>query len=119
MTASRPLRAASDPPDSAPPPDHLARSESLWRSTVEAFELEPHQLELLLRACQAADVADEARTTLSTEGLTFAGADGSPRAHPAVAIERDARLAVARLLRELRLDEEPAEARPPRRGGRR
>lgn len=119
MTANRPLRADGPPPATAPPPTHLARSVDLWASTVEAFDLEPHQLELLRRACEASDVADEARATLAADGITFAGADGSPRAHPAVAIERDARLAVARLLRELRLDDAPApDPRPPR-GGRR
>lgn len=120
MTASRPLKAEGPPPATAPPPEHLARSVDLWCSTVDAFDLEPHQLELLRRACEASDVADEARATLADDGITFTGPDGSPRAHPAVAIERDARLAVARLLRELRLDEAPAaDPRPPRGGQRR
>lgn len=120
MTANRPLRPAAAPPPTAPSPTHLARSTDLWTSTVEAFEFEPHQLEVLRRACEASDVADEARAVLAADGITFTGADGSERAHPAVAIERDARLAVARLLRELRLDEAPTpDPRPPRGGSRR
>jgi phage terminase small subunit len=119
MTASRPLRAAPAPPATTPPPDHLARSVDLWSSTVEDFDLEPHQLELLRRACEASDTADAAGEVVRAEGVTVLDRFGAARAHPAVAVERDARTAVARLLRELRLDEEPAEARPPRRGGRR
>lgn len=119
MTANRPLRAAVAPPATAPPPSHLARSVDLWSSTVAAFELEPHQLELLRRACEASDVADAAGEVVRAEGVTVLDRFGAARAHPAVNVERDARLAVARLLRELRLDEEPEDARPPRRGGRR
>jgi hypothetical protein len=45
---------------------------------------------------------------------------GEVRAHPLVAVKRDARLAVARLARELRITEPEAEdPRPPRLTGRR
>ena len=47
-----------------------------------------------------------AREILETEGLTVQTAGGI-KPHPAIAIERDSRLAVARLLRELDLDTEP------------
>lgn len=119
MTANRPLRTAPAPPATAPPPKHLARSVDLWRSTVDEFELESHQLELLRRCCEASDTADAAGEVVRAEGVTVLDRFGAARAHPAVAVERDARLAVARLLRELRLGEEPADSRPPRRGGRR
>jgi phage terminase small subunit len=42
----------------------------------------------------------EAREAVAAHGLTFEGKDG-PRPRPEVAIERDARIAFARIVREL------------------
>lgn len=81
------------------------------------FELGDHHVRLLTLAAQAWDRAEEAREALAEHGTTYTDRFGQPRARPEVAIERDARLAFARLLRELDLDGEPAPApRPPRRG---
>jgi P27 family predicted phage terminase small subunit len=96
------------PADAVPqPPSHLSPSSAQWwRTTVETYILQEHHLRLLQLACEAWDRAQAARAQLEEEGLTVFGPQG-PRAHPAVAIERDARLAVARLVRELDLDVEP------------
>jgi len=94
--------------DSPPSPSHLSPSAAeWWRTTVEAYVLHEHHLRLLQLACEAWDRAQEARAQLEDEGLTVTGTEGGIRPHPCVAIERDARLAVARLVRELDLDAEP------------
>lgn len=102
------------------PPKHLSRRmQAYWRAIVSDFLLAPHQLELLRRTCEAADRADEARELLDKQGLTVTDRYGQTKPHPAVNIERDARLALARLIRELALSpEEPPEphGRPPRTG---
>ena len=49
-------------------------------------------------------LADATGVLFYRDGLTVTTADGGMKAHPAVAIERDARLAFARLVRELDLD---------------
>jgi P27 family predicted phage terminase small subunit len=108
------------------PPAHLSPSaRQWWETTVEAYVLHEHHLRLLQLACEAWDRAQEARERLNREGLIVQGAEGGLKAHPAVGIERDARLAVARLVRELDLDTEPPapeRAGPPsifsNRGGR-
>jgi P27 family predicted phage terminase small subunit len=98
------------------PPTHLsAAARRLWRATVEGYELERHHLELLERACRALDHAIEAEEIIRRDGLVVDGRYGV-RAHPAVAIARDARVAFARLLREIDLEGvAAADPRTPRR----
>jgi P27 family predicted phage terminase small subunit len=94
--------------DRPPPPPHLTPSAAKWWvSTVEAYELHEHHLRLLQLACEAWDRSQAARELLAAEGLTVRTETGGRKAHPAVAVERDARLAVARFIRELDLDVEP------------
>lgn len=98
------------------PPDHLSAEAALWwRSVTTDFDLEPHHLRLLQSACEAWDRQQEARQAVADHGsLTFTKANGDIVAHPAVAIEKDARIAFARLVRELDLDAgAPAEGRRP------
>jgi hypothetical protein len=52
-----------------------------------------------------------ARKQIAKDGLTVRTADGGIRTHPAIAIERDSRLALARMIRELDLDTEPPPVR--------
>jgi hypothetical protein len=63
-------------------------------------------------AADAWDRMVQARDTLRVEGLTVTTKAGCKR-HPCADIERDSRLAFARLLRELDLDAEPPPERPP------
>ena len=80
------------------PPAHLSKSSAAWwRQVVKEFDLEPHHLKLLQAACEAWDRMCQARDAISTQGLTIRDGNGIPKAHPAVPIERDSRLAFARL----------------------
>lgn len=96
-------------------PAHLrASGRALWRQVVAGFDLQPHHLAILAAACEAQDRMSEAREVVGRDGAYVEGRFG-PKAHPALAVERDSRLAMVRCLRELGLDfEPPAEAaRPP------
>ncbi|MER8913736.1 hypothetical protein NKI32_07840 [Mesorhizobium sp. M0761] len=98
------------------PPAHLSLAGKKWfRSVIENFDLDEHHVKLLVLACEALDRGEQARVTLAADGVTFIDRFGCPRAHPCVAIERDSRLAYARLLRELALDFGDGEdvSRPP------
>ena len=98
------------------PPAHLApETADWWCAVLGDYELEAHHLRLLRLACEAWDRCQQAREILDRDGLTVPTGDGGLKAHPAIGIERDARTAFARLLRELDLDAEPPpdRARPP------
>jgi phage terminase small subunit len=77
--------------------------------------LEPHHVKLLTVAAECWDRLLGAREAIDQHGTTYTDRFGSPRARPEVAIERDSRVAFARLLRELDLETEaaPASPRPP------
>jgi hypothetical protein len=86
-----------------------------WGAVIAEYELEEHHVRLLTLAAESWDRATQAREAIDREGLTYVDRFGTPRVRPEVAVERDSRIAFARLLRELSLDvEPPAEVRPPR-----
>lgn len=93
------------------PPKHLRPATKRWWSQVnDDFDLEEHAQRLLTLAGEAWDRCQEARETLAEKGLTYLDRFDQPKARPEVAIERDSRIAFARLLRELALDVDgPAE----------
>ena len=97
-------------------PKHLKASTRRWfRDVLAEYTLEAHHVRLLTLAGEAWDRGQQARQEIDRYGLTFTDGNGLPRTRPEIAIERDSRLAFARLLRELDLDVvPPAETvRPP------
>jgi P27 family predicted phage terminase small subunit len=103
-----------DPAEFPPPPTHLSEQmQQWWRQVLTDYSLDQHHLLLLQSAAEAWDEMVRAREILAREGLTVLTKTSGPKRHPCADIERDARLAFARLLRELDLD---ADAPPPERG---
>jgi P27 family predicted phage terminase small subunit len=98
-------------------PKHLQPATRAWFArVVSEWALDEHHVRLLQLAASAWDEAEAAREIIAKEGLTVRDRFKQARPHPAVAIQRDARTAFARLMRELDLDAEtPPESRPPRR----
>jgi P27 family predicted phage terminase small subunit len=96
------------------PPTHLRAATSQWWAQVVAeYDLEAHHIRLLSKASEAFDRSEQAREALLKHGLTYDDRFGSPHARPEVAIERDSRIAFARLVRELGLDvAPPSDSRP-------
>jgi P27 family predicted phage terminase small subunit len=96
------------------PPTHLrAETARWWTSIVADYDLESHHLRLLTKASESWDRSEQAREAIAKHGLTFEDRFGSPHARPEVGIERDSRLAFARLIREIGLDiSTPSESRP-------
>lgn len=107
--------------DTLKAPSHLRKpTREWWKRTAEDFDLEEYHLKLLTLAAEAWDRCQEARAALAKHGTVYDDRFGQPKARPEVAIERDSRIAFARMLRELALDVEAPEegARPAPIGGR-
>jgi P27 family predicted phage terminase small subunit len=103
-------------PDGPKAPKHLATAtKKWWREVVENYELEPHHVRLLTMAAESWDRAQQAREQLAKDGPIYRDRFGAPRKHPSVSIEENARIAFARLIRELDLDGEPLPDPRPRR----
>ena len=100
--------------------DHLRPETRAWVASVTAeYRLEDHHARLLLLAAEAWDRCVAAREAVLLEGMVYVDRFGQPHARPEVDIESKARLAFARLVRELGLDlAEPDPVRPPTRQGR-
>lgn len=96
------------------PPKHLRAATSHWfTEIIGEYDLESHHIRLLTKACESWDRSEQAREGLVKHGLTFEDRFGSPHARPEIAIERDSRLAFARLIREIGLDiSTPSDTRP-------
>ena len=88
-------------------PAHLRpNTKAWWQSVHRDYDLEEHHSRLLTMACEAWDRACQAREILAKDGITLGGREGGSRPHPCIAIERDSRIAFARLVAQLSLDAE-------------
>jgi hypothetical protein len=101
-------------PDGRPAPKHLsAEGKAWWGKFVQGWALDDAACLILLVALEAFDRMRAAQTAIKRAGMTVKG-----RPHPCVLIERDARLAMLRALRQLNLDLEPLHSGPGRPPGR-
>lgn len=104
-----------------PPKGTKAAGRRLWASVADVYELEEHELALLVQACRTVDLLDALQAEVDAAGVTVLSPQGE-RTHPAVVELRQQRIALARLLAALRLpqgaeDDRQASARPQRRVG--
>jgi len=88
------------------------RSRRLWRDLVAAYDFQPHEHELLVRALEQNDLADQCARTIRRDGLQVDG-----KAHPLVAVQRDALQTSARYWRQLKFKSSGEQARRPGRPG--
>jgi hypothetical protein len=112
LSVVRPTRGKT--PLSAPPPHLGEAGRGLWSSIQSSYEIsDPGGLVLLRTAAEASDRVASCRKMLDEQGEVIV-IKGVPRAHPAAAIERDARAALIRAIKELHLDLEPLRDKPGR-----
>lgn len=100
-------------PDVQKPPPHLSpEARKLYEGYVRGWAFDHAGRTVLMTALEAFDRMRGAQACIRKQGLMVKG-----RTHPAVLVERDARLAMLRALRQLGLDLEPLRDRPGRPGG--
>lgn len=100
-------------------PSHLRKETTEWWSQViNDYDLDAHHVKLLTLAAEAWDRCQQSREAIKRYGMIYKDRFGQPRSRPELAVERDSRLAFARMVRELGLDViEPKEIKPPTIGG--
>ena len=97
-------RLVVPPPAPKPPPGHLSSAmKRWWRRVAVEYQLQEQDYLVLQSACENWDLAQGARKTLKKEGLTVEDVKQGVKAHPLVAVARDARAAFNRCLKQLNL----------------
>lgn len=101
-------------PMGARAPEHLSDdAKRMWRRIVADFELEEHHRAILQAALESWDRMTAARRVIDADGPTYTDRFGQPHSRPEIRIEQDAKISFVRCMRELNLDEAPADSRPP------
>jgi P27 family predicted phage terminase small subunit len=101
--AVMPTEREFPPPES---PEYLGEPErQIWRDVFHDFDLSTRAaIAVLITSLEAHQRARECRETIAREGLTVVGRDGQAKAHPLLAVERDARQAWLAGIRALGLE---------------
>lgn len=109
--------SAVEPPRA--PRGTRAPGRRLWRSVVDVFDLDEHELVLLVEAVRTVDLLDVLEARIRADGPVVSSPQGM-RAHPAVVEARQQRITLARLFAALRLKvgEDHSEVEPTRTQGR-
>jgi P27 family predicted phage terminase small subunit len=90
------------------PPSYLSlASKKIWKAVHEDYELDLAADVVLTTLLEAHDRRQEARALIAKEGTYTKNRFGETRAHPAVAVERDAAAVMTRCWRLLGFDQEP------------
>lgn len=92
-----------------------AAGKKFFRKVLSEYDLtDHHDIERLVQACKCLDEINEAEELIEVEGRFILDRFSQRREHPAAKAIRDARTLFFRAVRELALDVEPLDSRPPR-----
>jgi len=88
------------------PPGHLTEeSKKFFTDLCGEYGLDDRaSCEILIKACEAKDRAEAARSQIESDGIMIADRHGQLKNHPLLTVERDARSAFVISMKALRLD---------------
>jgi phage terminase small subunit len=98
------------------PPLYLKKETRDWMNYVlSEYDIDQHHFRLLTLAAEAWETGQEARAAIAEHGAVYLDRFNAPRKRPEVSIQAEARIAFAKILRELDLDVDPPAtgSRPP------
>lgn len=99
------------------PPASLDQAgRALWRAVTGAYDLAPHEAELLRQACRVTDNLARIDAVLIEDAPVVEGYNGQPRAHPLLSASADQRRVLDSLFRSMALpmpDETTGRRRSP------
>ena len=103
--------SAQDRPETAsiaPVPTGLrAHGKRLWRDVVGSYSLRPDERRVLEDGCRLVDVIAALERAMRGQPMVVKGSMGQDALNPLLAEQRSHRLALAALLRQLKLPDEP------------
>jgi len=86
-------------------PRHLSEpARRLFADITGTYVLEPHHVQLLIKALESFDRAEQARTEIGKGPLMVTSRLGEPKVHPLLTVERDARAQFFLGIKQLGLD---------------
>lgn len=85
---------------------------AFWRDVVGSYELRVDELVLLEHACRAIDELERLAGQITESNVLVTGSRGQVRPHPLLKEQRESRVLLARLLRQLKLPDPTVEAAP-------
>ena len=95
-------------------PKHLSQEASeLWRSILKEYTFEDaHDFKTLALCCECVDTINAARAALDKDGHFIINRFDEIRPHPALAVIRDHKILYAKLIKALKLGDEPPKPDP-------
>jgi len=94
------------------PRDLDIRGRAFWRKIMAVFDLSEAESQLLHEACRLLDETDLLRAAIETDGATVPGSQGQVRLHPAFGELRQQRVALGRILAQIKLPDDEGEVMP-------
>lgn len=97
----------TEPKPKSPAPEYLSSAaRDLWNKIMDAYWIDVAAEVVLETLCSGVDRRQQARERISADGPIVKDRFGVVKAHPALALERDATLQVQRAFRLLGFDQE-------------